>query len=1457
MCGISLVADARGRRSHELVQQALSSLVRLTHRGAPSDTASIDGAGVLTQIPWEVFADDLPAAFAAAGVPRALGMFFLPRHHATELKRTIEHALARAGFGTYHWRTVPVSFEAFASSRRKHMPTIVQVAALGDGTVADPDAALYRARIRIETAAAGRDGWDGFAVVSLSTRTVVYKGLLTPSELPIFYPDLRDAAFRSSIAIAHQRFSTNTVAQWSLAQPFGVLAHNGEISTIEGNRRSMGARLRAARIPTLLGTPADSRASDSSSLDAAVRALCSSGLSVPHALARLIPPAWEHDTSLDPAVAAFYEYQARFTEPWDGPAAIAFTDGVVAGALLDRNGFRPARYVRTRDGGVFLGSEAGIFDVPERDVLERGRLAPGGLLIVDTRTGDVLDTAVARRQLAAARPYQTFAAAAFVAPDSLGAVHTGVGPLDPASLRRAQVRFGYTQEEIDLILRPMADGAEPMGSMGDDAPQAAFSRMNRVLPDYFRQRFAQVTNPPMDPLRERCVMSLRVTIGTKAAASDERNVDGPVVALPSPIVDEATFERLAGAAFLRPVTLPLVFAHGDDAHGLERTLDDLVRHAADAVARGTRLLILSDRGASDRGVPIPPLLATAAIREGLAIVGLATRASLLVETGEARDAHQVATLLAFGASAVMPYLAFETAAQLSGGTDPSADRAARFRASLDHGLLKILSKMGVTTAAGYCGSGLFDVIGLDRELVRRWFHGNGGAEGGLTIADIARHGLQRHGEATAGSGAVLRYPGLHSFRRGGEQHAFEPAVVRQLHKAAQPDESAAYGAFTSLVTSRQPVAIRDFLAWKTRKPVPIDEVELEDGIVRRFFTAAMSVGALSPEAHETLAVAMNRLGGRSNSGEGGESPERFARETGREWRGSAIKQVASARFGVTPGYLRSATELQIKIAQGSKPGEGGQLPAAKVSDEIARLRYAQPGITLISPPVHHDIYSIEDLAQLIFDLRQFHPAARIGVKLVAGAGVGLVAAGAAKAGADAILISGHDGGTGASPRGSIKHAGFPWEIGLAEAHRALTLHGLRNRVVLQVDGGMQCGRDVAIAAALGADEFGFGTAALVAIGCVMARQCHLDTCPAGIATQRRDLRAKFKGTPEMAERFLRLVAADVRQTLAALGLSSLSQLVGRADLLRPRDGTRCAELPDLRKVIGTGGAAAKGKLSLCSMQPQLDEIDLPDALASGRSVIINRTISNVDRTVGAALSGRITAKFGERGLPPASIALNLTGTAGQSLGAFLVPGIDIHLRGEANDYVCKGMHGGTVSIRPLDDSAVRGTDVIAGNAVLYGATGGSLFIRGAAGERFAVRNSGATAVVEGVGDHGCEYMTGGVVVVLGPVGRNFGSGMSGGVAFVLDDTGSGVALEPADCQLLDELLATHWKLTGSTIAARLLGEQSAAVTRFRKIGSRTAPQRLRNGSVTAPQPQPDNVSSPHESQEIRRSGVVG
>jgi len=1388
MCGVGFLARVDGQPSRALVTDGLAALRRMTHRGAPAHLGAVDGCGLMTGIPWRLL--ERAAARVPAGVCRAAGMFFVADGHQSDAIEIVERDLRVAGAIDVVWREVPTDASVVLPAQRATVPVVLQaLAAFGvDERVAARG--VYRARLRIERAAAER----GIAVdvVSLSTRTIVYKGLVTPDSLDVFYSDLADGGFESNFVTFHQRYSTNTSADWTLAQPFRTLAHNGEINTIAGNRTWMRARVAdRTSMPGMDGErPISERGSDSRSLDDAVELLRYRGASLAHALSRLVPPAWERDAQLPPDVRAFYEFQSLVSEPWDGPAALIFSDGRHVGAAMDRNGFRPARVVTTRGGIVALASEAGILSA-DHEIVDRGRLGPGEMLIVDMQRRRVSRTAQIRRALARRRPYAKLVAAAIrplATPPS-----AGVEPVRPP--HTLQLLFGISREEIDLILKPMmGNGHEAVGSMGDDTPPAVLSTRPRLFTDFFRQRFAQVTNPPVDPHRESAVMSLTSVLGAHGDYFEEALPRPLRLGLRSPVVDDEELAAIAGATGVASTVIDTTVDAAITAGAgrvFESRLESIVLEACDAVERGSAIVVLSDRAAGPARVPLPALLATSAVHHALIARGLRLRASLVVDTGDARDAHQFAALCAFGASAVCPRLGWETAAS-------PADRG-RYRSALERGLLSVMSKTGVCTFSGYCGAGLFEILGLDGSIAARFFPGVASPVSGAGLESIAAAALDRHRRAFA-PGAALDYPGLHGYRRGGEYHAANPLVVRGLQRA-RGDGRDGYAQFLGHVYGRPPAAIRDFLDFADAAPAALDRVEDTTAIMRRFFASAMSVGALSPEAHRAIAIAMNSIGARSNSGEGGEEPRDPSAA-------SRTKQVASARFGVTPAYLRSADELQIKIAQGSKPGEGGQLPAGKVVAHIARLRHTQPGTTLISPPVHHDIYSIEDLAQLIVDLRAFHPSARINVKLVASTGVGIVAVGVAKAGADAIQISGHDGGTGASPRGSIKHAGMPWEIGLAEAHRALVDAGLRGRVVLQTDGGLKTGRDIAIAAALGADEYGFGTAALVAIGCVMARQCHANTCPVGIATQRADLRAGFSGTPEMLVSYLRLVAQEVREILARVGVDRMSDLIGRADRLTIKEGAPI----DLSSVIAPAGSAGPagraGRAGGPTGHPVVPAHPAPPALPA-------RLITNTDRAFGAAIAGAIAERFGDAGLPDGSLQLTLEGSAGQSFGAFALPGMRIVLIGDANDGVGKGMHGGEIVVAPKARERGRTNQALVGNAALYGATGGRLFVAGAAGERFAVRNSGATAVVEGVGNHGCEYMTGGVVLVLGPVGGNFAAGLTGGTVFVRAERGAVAArsnagevaveaLAPPDQALVRGLLEAHVRLTGSRVARSLL-----------------------------------------------------
>ncbi|MDP1569754.1 MAG: glutamate synthase large subunit [Vicinamibacterales bacterium] len=1455
-CGVGFVADLGGRADHEWLQRALDALRRLTHRGAPSDgRGSADGAGVLTAIPWTLLARDLPSAFGAAEGGRMAGMCFIPPAAVAAAQATIDAALEQEGWRFLTWRHVPVDRTCLGEAEAASEPAIYQVLGLhGASPALDEaalDASLYRARLRAEARLLAQ-GLGAVAITSLSLRTIVYKALVTPADLPRYYPDLDDPAYETAFAVFHQRFSTNTFPQWRLAQPFRVLAHNGEINTVLGNRLG-AARRQADRaclpdLPDGIGPLVRASGSDSESLDDAVDAMRQAGFSLAHAFARLIPRAWEHDPDVPAAEQAFERYQACFTEPWEGPGGLAFADGRQVGAMLDRNGFRPARVIVTTTGQVCVGSETGIFDVTESEVRQRSRLGPGEMAIVDFASGELRDNRGVRQALAAAQPYRTWVdlAVAPVQPSP----ETAPTVRDEADLRRQQRIFGYTAEELELILRPMVDeGKEAVGSMGDDTPLAIFTPRRRVLTDFFRQRFAQVTNPPLDPLRESVVMSLETCFGRQGRLLAESPVEARMVLAPTPILTEALRDGLRQLP-QRPVAIvSTTYAIGGGEDGFREGLARVAREAVDAVRDGAVVVMLSDRQASSTEAPLPSLLAVTAAGRALTEAGLGGRAGLVADTGEVRDAHQAAALLAFGAAAVCPWLAIETARALAVKTGMAPDEAERqWREAVEQGLLKVLSKMGVCTIAGYRGGQLFEAVGLAPSLVERYFPGTPVVPGALTIDALAAQEVAAHQAACGTSAAQLPHPGFHVFRRDGDHHAYNPALVREFHKALDAGHEDAYRGFAALVHGRPATAVRDLFEFRSGPAIPIEEVEPAERIVSRFFASAMSVGALGPEAHATLAMAMNRVGGRSNSGEGGEDPARFARPLTGDWANSTTKQVASARFGVTPHYLISATELQIKMAQGSKPGEGGQLPAAKVVDHIARLRHAQPHTSLISPPPHHDIYSIEDLAQLIYDLRSFNPTARMNVKLVSTSGVGVIAAGVVKAGADAIQISGHDGGTGASPRGSIKHAGLPWEIGLLDAHRVLTARGARHRVILQTDGGLKTGHDVAMAAAFGAQEYGFGTALLVALGCVMARQCHQNTCPVGIATQRPDLRAKYAGTVDHVVHYLHLMAGEVRGILASLGLRSLDALVGRVDLLEPRNRAEAGRLT----LDGMAAPMTSGELHEVAEDPALmpaGAFTMNGRIAArvrrglGQHAIeIEEAIRNTDRTVGATLSGLIAARFGNLGVPHAPVRLSLTGTAGQSLGAFNVPGVEIHLTGDANDGVGKGMHGGTIAIAPPPRPTRLDSQVLIGNAALYGATGGRLFVAGQAGERFAVRNSGAVAVIEGVGHHGCEYMTGGLVVVLGSTGLNFGAGMTGGLAYVLDRDARLAgrlnhelvtlgALDAADEEALLSWIVEHRAETGSAVAAHLLHHWATERRAFRKV----APTGLSIAAPVAPE----------------------
>jgi glutamate synthase domain-containing protein 2/glutamate synthase domain-containing protein 1/glutamate synthase domain-containing protein 3 len=1461
-CGVGFLADLEGRRRADLLPLALTALARMAHRGAvDADGRTGDGAGVTTGIPYELLMPQLAAAGRARIGPRdlAVGALFLPgaRDAAARARALVVEALRGAGLGCLGFRAVPIREAALGDKARRSRPGIEQVLVERPAAATDADfaRALEDARQAIERRA-NAAAIEDLYVVSLSHGTLVYKALVRAVDLSDFYPDLQDHEFRTAFALFHQRFSTNTAPSWALVQPFRLLAHNGEINTIQGNRAWMKAR----------GCPLSDDVSDSASLDEALALLTRGGRDVLHAMSLLVPPAWEGDDELPADVRAFFDYQACLMEPWDGPALVAFTDGRVVGAALDRNGLRPARYLTTVDGLVMVASEAGVLDVEDERVLHRGRLGPGDVVAVDLPARRLVDREALHRRLAARRPYGRWLAEQRLvvqrpslpiplprvgegsANDPGREAPSGTSPGADLAVLRA---FGYTREELQLILGPMyRDGLEPLGSMGDDTPLAVLSSRPRLLFCYFKQRFAQVTNPPIDPLRESLVMSLRVQLGPQGELLAETPAHAAQVHLAGPLLRADELRRLEALERKgwRTQRLSLLFAAQAGTPGLAQALEALLSAAAEAVRRGATLLILDDQGVGPDRAALPSLLAVSAVHQHLVREGLRMRASLIVATGEARDDHQLAALIGFGASAVCPYLALAAVAgavaEQGGNAARAGEAQARYLDTLAKGLLKILSKMGISTLRSYHGAQLFEALGIAEPVIERHFTGTPSYLGGLGLAEIAAEALTRHAAAFAEPAGPLEEGGAHRFRQNGELHAFEPRVVRALHAALRSGQRLDYRRYAELVHARGPLALRDLLEFKERPAIPLEQVEPVEAILPRFTSAAMSLGALSPEAHETLALGMGRLGARSNCGEGGEDGARHR-----------VKQVASGRFGVTAAYLASADELQIKIAQGSKPGEGGQLPGHKVTPQIARVRHAAPGVTLISPPPHHDIYSIEDLAQLIYDLKRVNPRATVGVKLVSEAGIGAVATGVAKAHADAITIGGHDGGTGASPLGSIKNAGTPWELGLAEAQQALVESGLRARVRLQVEGGLRTGRDVAMAALLGAEEYGFGSAALVALGCVMARQCHLNTCPAGVATQREELRAKFRGTPDAVLAFFTAIAEEVREILALLGVSSLAELIGRTELLEVRlPASGKAGTLALERILAR---AAPSQALLPSDQPhappetggRLDEAvlaRLPFASAKGRPLVMQLSVTNADRAVGARVAGELVARRGRRASrPPARIDVGYRGSAGQSFGAFCVDGMRLALEGEANDYVGKGMSGGEIVIRPFASSRLA-DPVVAGNTVLYGATGGRLFLAGRAGERFAVRNSGALAVVEGVGDHACEYMTGGGVVILGATGRNFGAGMSGGLAYVFDPDAllarrlnpemvvASDASDRADQLWLREALKRHHEATASARARAILAGWSALLPFFRRVAPREAPAQARPAAWSEP-----------------------
>ena len=1471
-CGVGFVVDIKGRRSHAVVTKGLEVLINLLHRGACGCEANTgDGAGVLVQTP-DKFLRKVTAPLGIELPPPGrygTGLVFLPRRVAErdELRQLVERIVREEGQQALGWRLIPTADAGIGASALATKPVIEQLfIGAGDRHTELPgderwfERTLYVIRKRIEHEAdrltlAER---HAFYFPSLSSQTLIYKGMLIADQIEATFPDLLDPDMESALALVHQRFSTNTFPSWPLAHPYRYIAHNGEINTLRGNINWMRAREGLLK-SDLLGDDLKKilpiireGGSDTATFDNVLEFLVMTGRSLPHAILMMIPEPWSGHESMRPELKAFYEYHSSLMEPWDGPASIAFTDGRVIGAVLDRNGLRPSRYYVTKDGLVIMASEVGVLDIPPENILLKERLHPGRIFLIDTEQGRIVSDDEIKRDLAAAHPYAQWLAENLVDIEDLPEAPYLPPPSHEAVLRRQQT-FGYTHEDLRILLAPMAKGGEEaIGSMGTDTSLAVLSDRPRLLYDYFKQVFAQVTNPPLDAIREELVTAMGSTIGPEGNMLDPRPESARQIKIDHPVIDNdqlAKIRHIYEPEF-KSITLPMLFDPRKDGRGLERALEELEVRASSAVGSGYTILILSDRGADRDRAPIPSLLATAGVHHQLVREGTRTRCALVVESGDAREVHHCALLLGYGAGVVNPYLAFETLDDmirqrlLLGITHEKAVK--NYIKALNKGILKVMSKMGISTLQSYCGAQIFEAVGLDKAFVDRYFTWTPSRIGGVGLDVISDEVLKRHHHAfptRSGGNEDLDWGGEYQWRRDGEYHLFNPDTVFKLQHATRSNQYAIFKEYSKLVDdqSRQHATLRGLLELKPAgTPIPIDEVEPIESLVKRFATGAMSYGSISQEAHETLAIAMNRLGGKSNTGEGGEDPARYRRDPNGDWRRSAVKQVASARFGVTSEYLVNADDLQIKMAQGAKPGEGGQLPGGKVYPWIAKVRHATPGVGLISPPPHHDIYSIEDLAQLIHDLKNANPKARIHVKLVAISGVGTVAAGVAKAHADVVLISGHDGGTGASPLTSIKHGGVPWELGLAETHQVLMLNGLRDRIVVQVDGQMKTGRDVVIAALMGAEEFGFATAPLVVSGCVMMRVCHLNTCPVGIATQDPVLRKKFTGKPEFVENFFRFIAQEVREHMAALGFRTMEEMIGRVDRLNYRpavehwkakglDYSAILHQPDVaydtrpycarKQDHGLERALDNELIARCS-----------EALERGTPVSVNLPIRNVHRTVGTMLGYELTRRHGGNGLPDDTIRLHFTGSAGQSFGAFVPKGITLTLEGDSNDYLGKGLSGGKLLVYPPRKSTfVPEDNIITGNVVLYGATGGEAYISGRAGERFAVRNSGALAVVEGVGDHGCEYMTGGRVVVLGYTGRNFAAGMSGGMAYVFDTTGSFPqrcniemvdleTLESAeDRELVEGLLTRHLQYTGSQFAARILRDWPDAVRRFVKV----------------------------------------
>ena len=1463
-CGVGFVVDIKGRRSHQIVTHALTILRNLMHRGACGcEENTGDGAGILIQLPHAFLQREcakLGVTLPAAG-HYGTGVVFLPRE-AVEAKRCQEMFAAivrEEGQTLLCWRDVPVDDSSLGPTARSAEPAFRQIFIGRAPGITDEqtfERKLYVIRKRIEHAIWNSDLTQRglFYVPSLSARTLIYKGMLTPTQVEPMFPDLADPAVESALALVHSRFSTNTFPSWPLAHPYRYIAHNGEINTLRGNINWMRAREALCESP-LFGEDLNKilpivmeGGSDSATFDNVLEFLYMGGRELPHAVLMMIPEAWSGHEMMDADRRAFYEYHGCLMEPWDGPASIAFTDGTVIGAVLDRNGLRPSRYYVTKDGLVVMASEVGVLDIPPENVLIKERLHPGRIFLVDTREGRIIDDAELKKRYVGAHPYREWLNDSLVPLDQLPKPARVPEP-DHATVLQRQQAFGYTHEDLRILMAPMAQrGEEPVGSMGNDAALAVLSEKPRLLYDYFKQLFAQVTNPPLDAIREELVTQIETPLGP------ERNLlkPGPescrMLKLKTPILDNeelAKIRHLDRSGF-KTVTLPMLFPAGSDGEGLAHALEELCHKASQAISDGSTFIILSDRGTDPHQMPMPALLATAGVHHHLVREGTRVKVGLIVESGEPRETHHMALLLGYGAGAINPYLAFETLDDmlrqtLLKGMD-HAQAVKNYIKALNKGVVKVISKMGISTIQSYRGAQIFEAIGLDKEFVDKYFTWTSTRVGGIGIDVVAREASMRHHRAYPDRPVgppELDWGGHYQWRRDGEYHMINPDTVAKLQHATRANSYATFKEFSRAVDdgARHLATLRGLMELKPAdRPVPIEEVEPAESIMKRFATGAMSYGSISQEAHETLAIAMNRIGGRSNCGEGGEDPERYG-----TIRNSRIKQVASGRFGVTSHYLVNASDVQIKMAQGAKPGEGGQLPGHKVYPWIAKVRYSTPGVGLISPPPHHDIYSIEDLAQLIHDLKNANRDARIHVKLVAEVGVGTIAAGVSKAHADVVLISGHDGGTGASPLSSVKHTGLPWELGLSETQQVLVMNKLRDRIVVQVDGQMKTGRDVVIAALMGAEEFGFSIAPLITLGCIMMRVCHLNTCPVGIATQDPELRKKFAGQPEHVENFFRFVAQETREWMAQLGFRTMDEMIGRVDRLdvkkavdhwkaRGLDFSQILYRPDAGPEVAIRHVCEQdhgleASLDVTTILPLCRE-----ALESKKAVDIILPIRNVNRTVGTILGSEVSRRYGAEGLPEDTIRIHFNGSAGQSFGAFLPHGITFTLEGDANDYIGKGLSGGKLIIfSPRQATFVPEENILIGNVALYGATSGEAYFRGMAGERFGVRNSGVHAVVEGVGDHGCEYMTGGRVVVIGRTGRNFAAGMSGGVAYVLDAAGdfkrrcnlAMVDIDPLavgeDVELVKEMLKRHAHYTGSTVAQNILAQWKVMQAKFMKV----------------------------------------